>query len=149
MAAVISLAEAQQWLETTKLGLASLDAELEDSGQAWAFGVVGQAYDTTNWVTPASTPRLVRKAISMWVAGWEYNKRYSEEAAQAGAYGNTLIATAQALLEGVADGVIDLDDEDGVIDVTPTSTDSPLFYPNDHSTLIEESPLMFSMTDEF
>lgn len=128
MAAVVTVAEVQSWLEVTKLTIADFDAELESTAQATAFGVLGDVFDTSTWVSPATTPVLVRKAIAMLVAAWTYNRQYSEEDPDGSAYARWLEEKAYALLEGIKSGDIDLVEvPDNVAAIAGTIS----FYPDD------------------
>lgn len=128
MADFVSLAEIQQWLETTKLTLAAIDANLEATAKEIVFSAIGTVYDTTTWVDAASTPPLVRKIISMMIAGWTYERQYSEDIAdEQRSWGARLVDMANSLLTGLADRSID------ITGVVTTSSQEPVFWPNDNS----------------
>jgi hypothetical protein len=112
----IVVGEAQAWLETTKANLGSdLDADLEESIATQVLARVGLSYDTSTWVTPESTPKLIRKIIAMKYASWYYQRQYSEDSETANDYALLLNAQAETLLAGVVDGSLDLPEapEDG------------------------------------
>jgi hypothetical protein len=114
----IVVGEAQAWLETTKANLGSdLDADLEESIATQVLARVGLSYDTSTWVTPESTPKLVRKIIALKYASWYYQRQYSEDSETANDYALLLNAQAETLLAGVVDGSLDLPEapEDGSV----------------------------------
>lgn len=125
MAVVVTLPEVQQWLESTKMTLATVDTELAESARLMAFSDISSAYDTSTWVDSLTTPKLVRAVISMLVAAWEYQRAYSEE--DGTNYGDKLEARAMLLMQGIAAGTTELEELPGV----GSSSGSPVFYPDD------------------
>jgi hypothetical protein len=125
----ITVPEAQSWLETTKLTLSTLDTELEDQMATMVLGKLVTIYptDAGTWTDATNTPRIVRKIISMYYAGWAYDKQYSETA-DSNDYANRLRRLADTLLEGIIDGTIDIIEVPGM---PPTS--EPEFFPTDVS----------------
>jgi hypothetical protein len=126
----ITLAEAQAWLEQTKLKLPSLDADLESTVSVTTLAQIGTAFpvDLPLWVDVASTPQIIRKVIAMRYAGWAYDRQYSEDASE-NAYAIRLLAAADVIAEGIVTGSI------AVVEVPPgDSIEDPIFFPNDVST---------------
>lgn len=132
MAVVVTLPKVQQWLETTKLTLSSVDEELAESAREVAFASLVNSYDTTVWVDSTTTPKLVQSAISMLVAAWEYNRAYSEEGGLA-TYGNDLEEKAYALLSGIAEGQVALEEYPTVGATAETIS----FFPDDSTGALE------------
>jgi len=130
MATHITLAEAQAWLETTKLSLPKLDEELEGQLSAMVLGKLVTIYPdfVPLWVDATTTPVLVRKIISMYFAGWYYDRQYSETA-DSNEYADRLRKMADDLLEGLISGAIDIIEIPGM---PPTS--EPEFFPTDVSS---------------
>jgi hypothetical protein len=120
MAAVVTLAQVSVWLDSTKMGLSTLDAVLEESVRTQVFAHLGQIYDTSNWVDVNSTPALVQQIVSLWVAGNEYNRKYSQEAASGNTYGDTLIATGQRLLDSLVNRTLDIPNVEALKHGVPT-----------------------------
>jgi hypothetical protein len=140
----ILLSEAQQWLENTKLSLTSLDTLLESTVSTNVLGRLADTYsDPTfgvqTWIDTNTTPALVRQIISMFYAGWTYDRAYSEMVAGAGTgrdpattYGTMLRQYAETLLVGVISGSILL------LEIAPNEADTaPEFYPTDQSSTTE------------
>ena len=113
MAIVVTVAKIQQWLEKTKLTITSVDPDQAESARQIAFAQLVNSYDTTVWVDVATTPKLVQSAISMLIAAWIYQKAYSEDGIVP-AYGISPEEKAYALLNGIADGVVALEEYPGV-----------------------------------
>ena len=130
----IVMQEAQAWCEKTKLNLGtSLDDELEASITAQVIGQVAQVYETSSWVDPDTTPRLVRTVIAMLYVSWIYDRTYSEDA-DPSSYGALLRSRAEALLASIISGGVTLPE------ITPSvDTGQPAFYPTDASTEDEAS----------
>lgn len=123
----VTLADVQGWLESTKLTLASVDAALEASAAETVFSSASRVYDTSTWVDANTTPRLIRQVIAMYVAGWTYNRQYSEDSEESNWWGDYLLGEAEKLLSGIVDGTIDLLDVAGTVG----NVSGPTFYPND------------------
>lgn len=134
MPAVVTLGEVQGWLEVTKLTIAAFDAELENTAQVMAFGMLSDIYDTGAWTSPDNTPVLVSKAIAMLVAAWTYNRQYSEEDPSGNAYALWLEQKAYALLEGIKQGDIDLPEVPGIA----ASAGTVSFYPDDSTGAMQQ-----------
>lgn len=126
---VITEPEVQQWLETTKLDVPSVDTELELTARTMVFGKVGQSYDTTTWVDPASTPRLIRSAVAMLVAAWTYARAYSEDDSSTSGYAKWLESKALDLADSITSGTSDLSEVAG----DPVSSGQPAFFPTDNT----------------
>ena len=127
--AVIALKDVQQWLEPTKLQLTELNTDLAESARAIAFSIVGEAYDTTTWVNPGVTPAAVKAAISLLVAGWTYQRAYSQNGTSK--YGISLESKAMRLLEGIANGT------NSLMEVPSPDTNLVDFFPTDASGYAE------------
>src|SRR5882762_9162995 len=130
----ITVDEANAWADHSKLNFGELDSDLEASQATQVLTKVSQVYDVTSWITPGTTPALIRKIISMLYVGWYYQRTYSED-------GN--------LIAGIISGAITLPD-------VPPGTDlgfsQPVFYPTDASSALQPTdddpslgPAKFSM----
>lgn len=146
----IAVADVQQWLETTKMTVASLDAELEASAFALVSAALEGRYTTSAWTNEATTPQLVQTIMSQLVAGWMYNRQYSEESADGSSWGTFLLNYARRLVDSVANGNYELPD---VVGSERADFTYPAFWPTDDATAwaetdptaAEAAPLMFTM----
>jgi|SRR5882757_2626808 len=129
----ITVEEANAWAEKTKLNFGELDSELESSQATQVLSRVSQVYDVSSWVTPGTTPGLIRKIVSMLYVGWYYERTYSEDTVISN-YGMLLINQAENLIMGIISGAITLPD-------VPPGTDlglsQPAFYPTDASSALQ------------
>lgn len=129
----INIEEANAWSDKVKLNFGDLDVELESSQSTQVLARVSQIYDVTSWVSPSTTPSLIRKIIGMLYTGWYFQRTYSEDE-NVSTYGLLLINQAEELILGIISGSVTLPD-------APPGTDlqnsSPLFYPNDASSALE------------
>jgi hypothetical protein len=123
----ISEQEAQAWAERTKLTITALDTDLEANLAEEVIVRLSSAFDTSTWVSQATTPKLVRVIISKLYVAWEYDRQYSEDIAQGSNYAALLKQNAEALIIGLIAGTIALPG-------LPNSAGSPVFYPTDASS---------------
>jgi len=144
----ITVEEANAWADHSKLNFGELDSDLEASQATQVLTKVSQVYDVSSWITPGTTPALIRKIISMLYVGWYYQRTYSEDA-NVNSYGLLLINQAENLIAGIISGAITLPD-------VPPGTDlgfsQPVFYPTDASSALQPTdddpslgPAKFSM----
>lgn len=123
----ISTQDVQQWLESTKLSVSSVDVELEKTASSVVFSTLAETYDVTLWTDEAATPVLIQSIISMMVAAWVYNRQYSEDDPDGSGYAMWLLNYAKELLNGVKAGSLDLLEVPGV----SASSGEPAFMPTD------------------
>jgi hypothetical protein len=149
MAVHVTPAEVQQWIQDSRLTIASVDPPLESSAYSRVVGALALRYTTASWTDSTTTPALVRSIISMLIAAWTINKAHAETVGDVDAYGVHLESSAEVLLGGLADGSILIDDTA----VGDYSTGQPGFWPTDLATTVaaEEgwdaegaAPLMFT-----
>lgn len=107
--AYINIQEANAWTDKSKLNLETLDVELEKSLASQVLARVSQVYDVSSWVDSNSTPQIIRKIIAMLYVAWHYERVYSEDSSTSD-YGIMLMDQAEALLNSIADGVIQITD---------------------------------------
>src|SRR5262252_3782166 len=74
----LTLAQVQQWLQSTKLNLRELDGVLEASQVDYVFGRLGSIFDTSGWSNETTTPPLVQDILSMLIAAVIYRRSYAE-----------------------------------------------------------------------
>lgn len=142
----ITQQQVQQWLNTTKLTVADVDVELEATAQQIVFSAIPTEYDTTLWVDDDTTPQLIQRIISMFVAAWIW-KRAAEGGVDLDSttWGVQLEEMAYRLLGQVADGTM-------VIPGGTTydsATGQPSFYPTDAEEEVEGQERKFSMGTTF
>lgn len=147
----VTESEVQAWLEESKLEVGTLDEEMESQISSEVLGRLASAtYDTVGWTDSASTPKLVKKIISMLYAGWFYDREYSETA-DTNDYALRLKAAAEMLMLGIIAGTTDIGEIPG------TSTHNELvFFPTDASSAnayneseVGDGPAAFSMGTRF
>jgi|SRR5215471_976031 len=143
----INVTDVSQWLEPTKLNITTLDTQLE----ATAFEVVASRlsvrYDTSLWTSISTTPPLVQKILGMMVAGYTYNRQYSENE-DLDKYGFWLLSYADNLITGLATGVVDLvDTGQGLVNAERSPFSFPAFWPTDAATDMADTTLGGDPTD--
>jgi hypothetical protein len=149
----IDIPDVRAWLEPTKFPDIQLDPDFLPQIEEEVIARIRSTYDTTTWVTPTTTPRLVRTAIAKLYAAWTYNKVYSEDNDETNNYATRLMANAEKLISGIVDGTIELPTP-----ATPVSTNFGVaFYPTDLSSSEDPDdfddpslgPAVFSMGMKF
>lgn len=131
----IELADAQAWIEPTKLTLSALDVQLEAQVTTQIYSRLLGTFETTSWNTPATTPAIVRSIIAMYYVAWVYDRAYSDDA-EANAYAQLLRQYADANIAGLIAGTIELVElPDANVGVS-----SPSFFPNDASSARQPTP---------
>lgn len=142
----ITVEDVRGWVEVTKLGVQDLDMNFLPQLETEIFAKIGTVYDTTTWISPATTPDIIRVIIAKLYGGWIYDRAYSENQAESNPYAAMLKENAGMLMDGLIDGTIEIPG------VTPISVPDPSFYPNDASSALEPTfddpslgPARFSM----
>jgi hypothetical protein len=128
----ITLGEAQAWLESTKLTLASLDAELVGQLEEEILGILSSTYDVSGWTSSANTPKLVRTAISKMYASYVLDRAYSENQDEGNDYAQRLKENSEMIITGLVEGRIILPE----VPVPDTSRGAS-FYPTNASSALE------------
>lgn len=148
--ALITAADAQGWGERTKLDLSTLDTDLLDQIESEVLARINSVYDTSLWISPATTPRLIRTIISKMYVSWFYDRQYSENQDEGNDYAALLRSNAEMLITGLLDGTIEIPG------TTATTSQIASFYPNDASSAQQPTaddmslgPAKFSMGRPF
>lgn len=117
-------------------------AGLEETARDIVLAKFRPYYDTGDWFPPvdqspvSTTPSLVLNIAAMLVAGWAYDRQFSEQVVEGNEpYGARKVREAYALIEGIVNGEYDLD--------VPQIIDS-----NDLPTVLETEP-QFIMEERF
>ena len=147
MSIIIPLYYINQFLPNDKLGLNEstdpqtgepmdlpLVADLSVTARDIVVSKMAVRYNVSTWFI-SDTPSMMMNIAGMLVAGWVYNRQFSEEATESSSYGNALIQQAYSLLERVLGG-------GAVVEGTELSssaaTQSASFAPTEPAFLIEE-----------
>jgi hypothetical protein len=142
----MSLAEARQWFSSDKIDMSVIDVTLEASAMDIVRAAVRTRYDTSTWISPATTPGQVRTVISLLHGAWWFNRVASESMQMefGSGYGDRLESLAMSLLGGIAGGSTSLEDD------FPVLTNAQLaFYPTDATTEDGTTPRFADMTTVF
>ena len=119
----------QQWLEETKLTVDRTPDELDQTARDIVFSQVSQVYDTSTWVSTATTPSLILRICSMFIAAWIYERQYSENLPLDDTnWGVKLESMANLLIAGIVGLTIDIP---GVLPGAIGTLSDPIFYPTD------------------
>jgi hypothetical protein len=127
MAIRVTLDEIQQWLSNTKYSVEEVDEQLEETSRTLVFSMLFNTFDVSTWVDATSTPAIVRKVISLWIAMMEYRRALAEEDMGADSYAVFLQSLFDKLMVGVSNGSLEIPEVPGATDeLTGLS-----FYPTD------------------
>lgn len=126
---LVTADDVQLWLEPTKILIDSSDELAEESfHSAYVTGRLASKVVVTGWVSPSTTPVMVRSIIGMRVAAQRYNVAYSETSEDDGnPYANKLMEWSEMLIQGILDGTLLVV---GIPD-TPGLVGTIAFYPTD------------------
>lgn len=138
--AYIEARDANAWADKFKLNLTALDDDLEVSVASQVLAKVSQRYDTSGWITPQTTPSLIKSIIAMMYTGWYFQRVYSEDT-DISTYGALLLTRAEDLMDGIVSGTNVLVEADPI---GGESSDTASFYPTDLSS--SQSPTFNDMS---
>lgn len=126
----ISTADANAWLEPTKLTLDSLDESLEAQVSTDILSRLSSTFDTTYWVDETTTPQLIRTIIAMYYVAWVYDKTYSDNE-ENNSYAVLLRQYADLNIQGLLSGSLELAGDSNNQNL---NVGEPAFFPNDVSS---------------
>lgn len=151
----VTVEEVRALAERTKLTITTLDTSLLDSWEGEIIARLSAQIDSgtiATWVSPETTPTLIRTIIARKYFAWFYFRQYSEDVGDTeNTYAQKLDANAEMLINGILDGTI-------IIPGSTTDISSPTFYPTDVSTATDPKdspydqsvgPAAFSMNTQF
>jgi len=148
----ITVAEANAWLESTKLNLTNIDTAVEGHASENIISRLASVFDTSTWINETTTPKLVRTLISMYHVSYIYDRAYADDGENTSNYAFILRRQADLIIGGLLNGTIVLEEVPDVI----TDLMDPVFFPNDLSSANEASsdfpsdgPPMFTMGQVF
>jgi hypothetical protein len=128
---LIDLQEVKAWAERTKLTLGDFDDDLLQHITNIVIGRLAGTFDTTTWLDPSTTPRLIRTIISMRYVSAVYRRSFSDEADAPSSYPFWLEQQTGDMIDGLIDGTVDLPE------LPSQFTGTVAFYPNDDSSAME------------
>jgi hypothetical protein len=144
MSHIVPIEKINQFLPIEKLELdTTLEAEtefpvdhykisdLEETARDNVFARLATVYDVDGWSSPNQRPSLVTNILGLLIAGWVYDRQFSEESTSAGGYGQRRVREAWALVDELLAGTLiieedrlDIDDlgEASVLETEPVFT---------------------------
>jgi len=131
----ITVAEANAWLESTKLNVSSIDTAVEGHASQNILSRLASVFDTSTWINETLTPKLVRTLISMYYVSYIYDRVYADDGENTSNYAFILRRNADFLIGGLLNGSVVLEEIPDVV----TDLMDPVFFPNDQSSLNEPS----------
>jgi hypothetical protein len=131
-----SVQEANAFLESTKLSVSAVEAELADQMALQVLPRLAAVYDTSTWVDDTTTPELVSSLIAMLYVATVYDRTYSDNTDPSlSNYARSLRRIVEANIDGLLNGTIVLPEQPDVADGVGT----PLFFPNDTSSMLNRA----------
>lgn len=125
----VTVSEVQAWLEPAKLTLATLDEELVTQLEEEILVQLSPQYTVSDWLTPETTPKIVRVIVAKTYASFYIDRAYSENQDGGNDYAARLMANANMLLTGLISGSIDIPETPPI-----NSSTAPSFFPTDMSS---------------
>lgn len=144
-----SLQDINGWFTDDKLVADSINtAQLQIDAQRLIRGQLASSFTPTvlsSWLTPATTPGLIRAIAGRLIAAFLYRKIYSEEGVQIPAYAQEIYNEAIQMLIDIRMGNLTVTDDDGnPITGNTEALSSADFFPNNSA-----DPPYFTMADKF
>ena len=134
----ISLAEANAWVESTKLTFTSannrFNGELAGQNAQLVLSRLRPVFGkdvVATWTNDTNTPKLVRTIIAMYYVAAEYDKHYSDDVDDSvNNYATILRRLADQNMQGLIDGSVTLEEVPG----GNAGQGVPVFFPTDASS---------------
>jgi hypothetical protein len=143
--AVVEVENIQTWLAPKKFQITELEEDLELQQRSLVFAMIANTFDVTGWVTPASTPVMVKQAVSMLYASWVWRRVVAEQHLDNDSYADKLESMAMMLITGIIGGTVELVEVEGVA----SDGVGPLFYPTDFQDDDPDNSRRFTMGQVF
>ena len=123
------------WVDSVKIpGTITVETGLESVAVETVFGRLAGTFDVRLWQDSATTPRLIVKVLAMTYVAYLYQRTYSMDEDLSN-YAAFLLAQSEALIQGILDYSIVLDDASGEPIGNAAEGRAPIFYPNDASSV--------------
>lgn len=132
----IDLNDAHAWAEQYKLPVSSIDTPLEEAVATTVLAKLAVVFVTSAWISPATTPLIVRKIVAMEYISVLIQRAYAADELL-NEYASWLYGNAESLIEGLIAGSLSIDPDNVVVPVDPSS---PLYYPTDASSFQQPTP---------
>lgn len=127
----VTLSEVAAWVDPTKIPLSALDQELLSHLEEEVLVQLVPQYNVSTWLSPETTPKIVRVIIAKVYASFYIDRAYSENQDVGNDYAARLQANANTLIMGLVNGSIQIPE------IPPDNPSSASFYPNDASSSME------------
>lgn len=126
----IDVSDAQAWAEQTKLPIDALFDNLEGQIETRILARLEAGFDVSTWVSPSTTPAIVKTIFAMYYVAAIYDRNFSEDRDDnTDPYAAQLRIDAGDLVEGILDGSVVID---GLL-VASNHAD-PVGFPTDGSS---------------
>jgi hypothetical protein len=135
---LIELNDAVGWADTVNgkfPSMAELDGNLALSLQEVLIGQLSSTFNTALWVSPATTPSLIKKILGMQYTASAFERMYADDN-DISNYGTRLLQQADKLIQGLIAGNITLTDLSDT-DVVAAGIGQPAFFPTNASSAQE------------
>jgi hypothetical protein len=116
-------------VETAKIPLATLDADLLDQMETEVLIRLNSKYDISVWTDETNTPSIVQVIIAKKYASFHIDRAYSENQDVGNDYAAKLDSNAEMLIQGLINGSFEIEPPD-----SPDNPNNASFYPTDASS---------------
>lgn len=93
--------------------------DLEETARDNVFAKLAVVFDTSTWMEPSQRPSLINNILGLMVAGWVYDRQFSEESTEGSSYGHRRVQEAWDLIDALIEGTLVIDDVDRLDDDLP------------------------------
>jgi hypothetical protein len=124
----VTLSEVAAWVDPAKIPLTALDQELLSHLEEEVLVQLVPQYNVSTWLSPETTPKIVRVIIAKTYASFYIDRAYAENQDVGNDYAARLMANANMLITGLVGGSIQIPE------IPPDNPSSASFYPNDASS---------------
>jgi hypothetical protein len=129
----VQVPDVQAWLESTKATVSTIEPALDLQIETQVLAQLEAGFDVSTWVSPGTTPEVVKSVFAMLYAATYLDRQYSEDSDTTNAYAAKLESMAQLLIAGMLDGSVVVD---GYI-TSDIDHSGPEFFPTDASTVTQ------------
>lgn len=132
--ALVTTDDVQAWLTKNRIEIEIVDDLPEEVNiSAEILASISTRYTVTTWVSPSTTPLLVKSIISARVAALRYAKHYADQLEE-NSYSDWLNMWAMDILKGIISGTIPLTDVPVSELLVAQTAASISFLPDDTTT---------------
>lgn len=130
----VTQSEVAAWVDRSKIAMTALDQDLLSHLEEEVLVQLNPQFNTSTWVSPETTPRIIRVIIAKVYASFYIDRAYSENQDGGNDYATRLMDNANMLIAGLVSGSITIPE------IPADNPNTVSFYPTDASSALEPTP---------